>query len=244
MKVIILAGGFGTRISEYTKKIPKPMIKIGRLPILMHIMKIYINYGHTEFILALGYKSKVIKDYFKVSSQCSKIEKVIDNKRVLIHFADTGSNTMTGGRLKRLKSFFKNGEDFLMTYGDGVADLDINKVIKFHKRRKRILSLTAVRPPARFGSITLVGNRVKTFKEKNQLQEGWINGGFFVMNSEIFKYIKGDSSILEREPFEKIAKDKLLFAYKHTGFWQCMDTLRDKEYLDSVLLSRPLLWKK
>ena len=211
------------------------MIKIGSVPILIHIMKIYLNHGHKEFILALGYKAHIIREYFKVSAKCTKIETVIDNHNVKIHFINTGKLTMTGGRLKRLKYMFHRDEDFLMTYGDGVSDVNINKVIKFHKKNSKVLTLTAVRPPARFGSISLHGNRVRTFKEKNQLKEGWINGGFFVINWKIFKYLKSDKTILEREPFEKIAKDKMLYAFRHEGFWQCMDTLRDKEYLDSLV---------
>ncbi len=242
MKVVVLAGGLGTRFSEYTKKIPKPMIKIGSDPILIHIMKIYLNHGHNEFILALGYKAQIIREYFKVSSRCTKLETVIGKHKVKIHFINTGKLTMTGGRLRRLKFMFKRNEDFLMTYGDGVSDVNINKAIKFHKKNNKVLTLTAVRPPARFGSISLYGKRVKTFKEKNQLKEGWINGGFFIINWKIFKYLKSDATILEREPFEQIAKDKMLYAFKHDGFWQCMDTLRDKEYLDSLVKNKRNKW--
>ncbi len=221
MKVIILAGGFGTRISEYTKTIPKPMIKIKKKPILHHIMDHYSKYGHKEFYIALGYKGDVIKKYFK--------NKKLSNWK--INLVDTGKNTMTGGRLKRFEKIINN-ETFMITYGDGLSDVNINKLVKFHKKNKKIATLTAVRPPARFGAVKLIGNKVSYFKEKSNLDEGWINGGFFVMEPAIFKYITGNKTYLEREPLVNISRKRELVAFKHQGFWQCMDTKRDKELLE------------
>ena len=221
MKVIILAGGFGSRISEYTKTIPKPMIKIKKKPILHHIMDHYSKYGHKEFYIALGYKGEVIKKYFK--------NKKISNWK--INLIETGKNTMTGGRLKKFEKIINN-ETFMITYGDGLSDVNINKLVKFHKKNKKIATLTAVRPPARFGAVKLNGNKVSYFKEKSKLDEGWINGGFFVMEPTIFKYISGNKTFLEKEPLVNISKKKELVAFRHEGFWQCMDTKRDKELLE------------
>ena len=223
MKIVILAGGFGTRISEYTKKIPKPMISINKKPIIVHIMEHYAKYGFNDFIIALGYKGSVIKDYFKKR-----------NFKWNIKLIDTGLNTMTGGRLKRLEKILGK-ETFFMTYGDGVSDIDLNKLLKFHKKNKKLVTLTAVRPPARFGAIQLSGNKVRLFKEKNKIHEGWINGGFFVIEPSFLKYIKNDNTFLEREPLETMGKKGQLYAFKHNGFWQCMDTKRDKEYLEEIL---------
>ena len=194
MKVVILAGGLGTRLSEYTKNIPKPMIKIKGVPILLRIIKHYLKFGLKEFYIASGYKSAIIKNYFKKKRYNFKVKIV-----------DTGLNTMTGGRVLRLKKYLKS-ETFLLTYGDGLSDVNINKLINFHKKTKNFVTLTAVRPPARFGAIKLHGNRVKVFREKSRLDEGWINGGFFVMSPKIFKFIKSDKSYLEREPLERISK--------------------------------------
>ena len=224
MKVVILAGGLGTRISEYTKTIPKPMIPINNVPILIHIINHYKKYNFKEFYIAVGYKSNVIKNYFKNN-------KIKNCKINLIH---TGQNTMTGGRLKRLSKYLGK-ETFLMTYGDGLSNINLKKLIKFHKQKKKIMTLTAVRPPARFGAIKIANNKVKYFKEKSSLDEGWINGGFFVIEPEIFKYIKNDKTYLERGPLEKIASLGKLIAFKHYGFWQCMDTLRDKEILEKKI---------
>jgi len=224
MKVVILAGGLGTRISEYTKTIPKPMIPINNVPILIHIINHYKKYNFKEFYIAVGYKSNVIKNYFKNN-------KIKNCKINLIH---TGQNTMTGGRLKRLSKYLGK-ETFLMTYGDGLSNINLKKLIKFHKQKKKIMTLTAVRPPARFGAIKIANNKVKYFKEKSSLDEGWINGGFFVIEPEIFKYIKNDKTYLERGPLEKIASQGKLIAFKHYGFWQCMDTLRDKEILEKKI---------
>ena len=223
MKVVILAGGLGTRISEYTRNIPKPMIKIKGQPILLRIMKHYYKFGFNDFYIASGYKGKIIKNYFK-------------NKKFnfKVNIIDTGLNTMTGGRVLRLKKILKS-ETFLLTYGDGLSDINIKNLIHFHKKSKNYVTLTAVRPPARFGAIKLHGNRVKVFKEKSRLDEGWINGGFFVMSPKIFKFIKNDKSYLERQPLENLSKKNKLGAYKHFGFWQCMDTLRDKEILEKKI---------
>tara|TARA_Y100000389_G_scaffold205018_1_gene262028 strand:- start:3342 stop:4034 length:693 start_codon:yes stop_codon:yes gene_type:complete len=223
MKVVILAGGLGTRLSEYTKSIPKPMVKVGGKPIILRIINLYKKYGYKEFYIALGYKGNIIRSFFS--------NKFKDLK---INLIDTGKNTMTGGRLKRLRKYLKN-ETFLMTYGDGLSNVNINNLIKFHKKKKSILTLTAVRPPARFGSIKIKGNYVYYFKEKSSVDEGWINGGFFVLEPKIFDYIKNDNTYLEKEPFEKLAKQKNIKAYKHKGFWQCMDTKRDKDLLDRIV---------
>ena len=221
MKVVILAGGLGTRLSEYTKTIPKPMVTIKKKPILFYIMKHFANYGYKDFIIAAGYKSEVIKKYFNKKKYGWNI-KIID----------TGQKTMTGGRLKRLKKYLID-EFFFVTYGDGLSDVNLNKLVKFHKKNKKIVTMTAVRPPARFGAIKIKNSKVIYFKEKSNLDEGWINGGFFVMNKKIFDFIKNDKTFLEREPLEKIGKKNQLFAYKHSGFWQCKDTIRDKEILEN-----------
>jgi len=228
MKVIILAGGFGTRLPEYTKTIPKPMIKVGYKPILFHIMKHYAKYGFKDFYIALGYKGKIIKKFFN--------KKFFDWK---IHLIETGRNTMTGGRLKRLKNYVKN-ETFMMTYGDGLSNVNLKELLKFHKKNKKLVTLTAVRPPARFGGIKLKGSNVSYFKEKSKLDEGWINGGFFVMESDFLKLIKNDNTYLEREPLEKVTLQKQLGAFKHKGFWQCMDTKRDRDNLNKILINKKI----
>ena len=215
MKVVILAGGLGTRISEYTKFIPKPMIKIAGLPILVHIMNHYSKFGFNEFYIAVGYKGNVIKNYFKNKKFSWKINLV-----------DTGKKTMTGGRLKRLKKYLK-GESFFLTYGDGLSDVNIEKLLEFHKKNKKLVTLTAVRPPARFGALKLKGNFVSYFKEKSRMDEGWINGGFFVVSNKFLNFIENDKTYLEREPLEKIVRIKELSAYRHNGFWQCIDNMRD-----------------
>jgi glucose-1-phosphate cytidylyltransferase len=223
MKVILLAGGFGTRLSEYTKTIPKPMIDIAGKPMLLHIMKHYAKYGFKDFYIALGYRGEIIKKFF--------------NKKFLdwnINLIETGRTTMTGGRLKRLKKYIGT-ETFMMTYGDGLSDVNLRKLLKFHKKNKKLVTLTTVRPPARFGALKFKGHRVSYFKEKAKLDEGWINGGFFVMEPEFFKFIKNDNTYLEREPLETMTKKKQLAAFKHEGFWQCMDTKRDKDKLDKIL---------
>ena len=224
MKVVILAGGRGARISEYTKVIPKPMIKICGKPIIHRIIEHYERYGFKEFIIALGYKGNLIKDYFK---------KKRISKNLKIRLIDTGKNTMTGGRVKRLKKYLN--ESFLLTYGDGLSNINLNKLIKFHKRNKKMITLTAVRPPARFGAIKVYGNYVKFFREKNLLDSGWINGGFFVVEPKFLSFIKNDQTFLEKSPFKKATKMKEMMAFKHEGFWQCMDTIRDKEILEKKI---------
>lgn len=231
MKVVILAGGFGTRLSEYTGTIPKPMVPVGGRPILEHIIKIYSKYGHKDFYIALGYKGNIIKKYFKKKKF----------KNIKINLIETGINTYTGGRVLRLKKYLKN-ETFLLTYGDGVSDININKLIKFHKKNKKIVTVTAVRPPARFGALEIRGNKVTKFKEKNVAGESWINGGFFVVNPEFFKFLKNDSTILERSPLEKVTKIKQLSAFKHPGFWQCMDHKSDKDILDKIIKQKKAIW--
>ena len=226
MKVVILAGGYGTRLSEYTKLIPKPMVKVGGKPIILRIINLYKKYGFKEFYIALGYKGNYIKKFFKNRF-----------KDLNINLIDTGINTMTGGRLRRLKKFLDK-ETFLMTYGDGLSDINLKKLVSFHQRNKSVMTLTAVRPPARFGSIKIKNNFVYYFKEKSSVDEGWINGGFFVFEPEIFNYLKNDKTYLERDPFEKLAKKKNIKAYKHPGFWQCMDTKRDKDLLDQIIKNK------
>ena len=223
MKVVILAGGFGTRLSEYTKSIPKPMVKINGKPILIHIIDHYLKYGFDNFYIALGYKGNFIKEYFK--------KKKLNFK---VNLIDTGLKTMTGGRLKRLKKQLGN-DTFLLTYGDGISNVNLDKLVKFHKKNKKLITLTAVRPPARFGAIKILGKKVKTFKEKSKLDEGWINGGFFVVEPKFLNFIKGDKTFLEREPLERASKNNQLLAFKHNGFWQCMDTKRDKDFLEQKL---------
>jgi len=229
MKVVILAGGLGTRLSEYTSLIPKPMVKIGDKPMLWHIMKIYAKFGFNDFYIALGYKGKIIKKYFS---------KKFPNWS--INFIETGQNTMTGGRVKRLKDIIGN-ETFMLTYGDGLSNINIKKLLKFHKKHKKLATVSVVRPPARFGVVKLNKDRVTYFKEKSKLDEGWINGGFFVIEPQFFDYIKNDSTYLEREPLETVSRKKQLFAFKHNGFWQCMDTKRDLERL-KLLYSKNPLW--
>ena len=232
MKTVILCGGYGTRLSQETRIKPKPMVKIGKIPILQHIMNIYSRYGFDNFILALGYKGHFIKKYFK------------NKKNNNLKLVDTGINTLTGGRLLRLKKFFREGENFMLTYGDGLSNQNLKKLLKFHLKHKKIATMTVVRPPVRFGEVKLKGNLVSRFKEKPQSSTAWINGGFFVFNYKIFDFIKNDKIMLEREPMEKLQKIKKLYGYKHTGFWQCMDTLRDKNYLNKLYKSNKLAWLK
>ena len=253
MKVIILAGGFGTRIAEYTSLIPKPMIPINGKPIIEHIMEIYSKFGYKDFYLALGYKSKVIKEYFYNYELLNSDFKInLNNKKIIpfnhsnkdwnINLIDTGINTMTGGRLKRLKNYIGN-ETFLLTYGDAVTDLNINDVVNYHKLHKKMVTVTGVRPPARFGELTINKyNEVIEFKEKPNIQEGWINGGFFVIEPEFLNYIKDDSSILEKDPLEKVARSNELIAFLHEGFWHCIDTKRDKDNLEELIKSGTKKW--
>ena len=244
MKVILLPGGYGTRLSEYTDSIPKPMVRIGDKPILWHIMKNYAHFGHKDFYLALGYKAEVIKEYFLnfsylnsdfsvdlTSGNVSNIKKNDIDWRV--NLIDTGEDSLTGGRVKRLQKHIGN-EPFMLTYGDGLANIDLDKLLKFHKKHGKLITMSAVRPTARFGEIFTSGDKVTSFLEKPQLQDGWINGGFFVIEPEFFDYIKGDSTMLEREPLEKAVKEEQLMVFRHEGFWQCMDSKRDKELLEKL----------
>jgi len=230
MKIVILCGGKGTRLSEETTKIPKPMVIIGNKPILIHIMNFYKFYGFNDFILAAGYKQNIIRNYFKKNKSFNTVKIV-----------NTGQNTLTGGRLLRLKKYFNKNENFMLTYGDGVTNLNLKKLIKLHKKNNKIATMTAVKPPVRFGELKIKNNLVKQFKEKPQSSAGWINGGFFCMNYKIFKYLK-DDTMLERETLEKLVKLKQLAAYKYYGFWQCMDTLRDKILLNKILKKKKELW--
>ncbi len=229
MKVVILAGGLGSRLSEYTKLIPKPMVRILKVPIIVRIIKYYNKFGYKDFIIAAGYKSKIIKTYFKKNL-----------KNLNIKVIDTGKKTMTGGRIKRLKKIL-NKERFLLTYGDGLSNVNIKGLLKFHLRNKNYVTLTAVRPPARFGGIKISRSKVKYFKEKSPLDEGWINGGFFVMEPKIFKFLKNDLTVLERSPLENICRLNKLGAYKHYKFWHCMDTIRDKENLEDLIKKKLFL---
>ena len=233
MKTVILAGGLGTRLAEYTESIPKPMVQIGDKPILSHIMNFFQSFGYDDFIIAAGYKKEIIIDYYKNTKEFKNL-KIID----------TGENSMTGGRLLRLKSYFEEGENFFMTYGDGLATINLDDLKKFHLNNKKIATVTAVHPPVRFGELEIKGNEVINFEEKPQAKAGWINGGFFVLNSKIFDYIDNDKTLFEKEPMTRLYKDKNLLAYKHDGFWKCMDTLRDKIDLEKILDTKGQLWKK
>ena len=254
MKVIILAGGFGTRFSELTEKIPKPMIKIGDKPIIWHVMNIYASFGYKDFYLALGYKSEEIKNYFLNynslnsnftinlrTNEVSMIEKSkIDWNVTLV---DTGINTLTGSRLKKMSQFIDN-EPFMLTYADGVSDINIDKLLSFHHSHKKLATMTAVRPSARFGEIEFDGDTVAEFNEKPQLHDGWINGGFFVMNSEFLNFIGNENVMLEREPLIKAVSKRELMSFKHDGFWQCMDSKRDHEILEKIYSSGKVPWVK
>ena len=227
MKTVILAGGYGSRIPEYTNKIPKPMIKVGGVPLLTHIMRIFKSYGYDDFLIAAGYKKKIIENYYKNSNEFKKLKIV-----------DTGKFTMTGGRILKLKKFFSKDEVFFMTYGDGLCDINLNKLEKFHKRHKNLASVTAVHPPVRFGELKIKNTRIIKFDEKPELKTSWINGGFFILNYKIFDYIKNDKTVFEKSALEKLAKNKKLIAYKHEGFWKCMDNLGDKNLLDKFCKGR------
>ncbi|MBN1384709.1 MAG: glucose-1-phosphate cytidylyltransferase [Elusimicrobia bacterium] len=253
MKTVILCGGLGTRLSEQTYLKPKPMVDIGDKPMLWHIMNIYGAYNFTDFILATGYKGEVIKEYFlnyyhfqsdlKISLKTKEVQ-VIKKHPIdwNVHLVDTGSNTMTGGRLLRLKDILKN-ETFMLTYGDGVSNINIKKLVAYHKSHGKIATVTAVKPIARFGGMSFDGDKVVSFKEKTQTSEGWINGGFFVFEPKVFKYLHGDDTILERDPLENLTKDGQLMAYKHEGFWQCMDTMRDRDVLNELCESGRAPWR-
>ena len=233
MKTVILAGGYGTRLAEYTDKIPKPMVQVGDKPILSHIMNFYQSFGYDDFIIAAGYKKDIIIDYYNNSKEFKNLEIV-----------DTGENTMTGGRILRLKPYFTEDENFFMTYGDGLCSVDLSKLLEFHFSHNKIATVTAVHPPVRFGELEIDGDEVIKFDEKPQASAGWINGGYFVLNSNVFNYIDNDSTLFEKEPMTKLFKDRNLQAYKHKGFWKCMDTLRDKIDLEKILNDKGPIWKK
>jgi len=253
MKVVILAGGLGTRLAEETGVRPKPMVEIDGRPILWHIMKTYAHYGFKEFVIALGYKGEVIKryflDYYSLNGGMTinlADGRVTEHKKVCedwtVHLVDTGSETLTGGRLKRLQPWLKE-DTFMMTYGDGVSNVDIQDLLRFHRFHRRLVTVTAVRPPARFGGLMLNGDAVVKFTEKPQIGEGWINGGFMVMEPQIFTYLEGDQTDFESHTLEKVAADAELAAYRHDRFWQCMDTLRDKRLLEALCERGNPPWK-
>lgn len=254
MKVVILAGGFGSRISEESMFRPKPMVEIGGKPILWHIMKIYSHFGFNEFVICLGYRGYMISEYFanyRVHTSDLTVDLANDRLEVLrsspepwkVTLIDTGENTMTGGRIGRIKPYVGD-ETFMLTYGDGVADIDLRKLLEFHRSHGRAATLTAVKPPGRFGLISLEGDdRVCTFTEKPAGDGGYMNGGFFVCEPKVFDYLSGDSTIWERDPLERLAKDGELMAYKHNGFWAALDTLRDKNQLEAMWDSGKALWR-
>ena len=231
MKAVILAGGYGTRFGEETHLKPKPMIEIGGMPILWHILKIYSAHKINEFVICCGYKGNVIKEYF------SKFDSALWN----IELVDTGIDTMTGGRIKRIQNHID--DTFCLTYGDGLSNVDINSLISFHKEKKSLATLTAIHPPERFGVLNLSGDYVTEFHEKHTGESSWINGGFFVFEPEIFDYLQNDSTVLERAPLETLAKEQKLSAFKHNGFWHPMDTLRDKKHLEDLWTSEKAPWK-
>lgn len=254
MKVVLLAGGFGTRISEESHLKPKPMIEIGGMPILWHIMKHYSSHGFNEFIICAGYKQHVIKDWFAdyflyhsdVTFDFTNGNKLIVHSNQAdpwkVTVVDTGLNTMTGGRIKRIQPYIGN-ESFLLSYGDGVSDVDINATVALHKRIGKLATLTAIQPDSRFGVLEMKGDTITAFREKTQIDSGWINAGFMVLDPGIFKYIDSDASVFEKEPLERIVKDGQLVCYRHNGFWQCMDTLRDKENLEKLWANGNAPWK-
>jgi glucose-1-phosphate cytidylyltransferase len=253
MKVAILAGGVGSRLSEETQLKPKPMVEIGSRPILWHIMKHYSNFGMNDFVIALGYKGEFIKKYFvDYCSVESNLTINLGSGQVTRHnnhhpnwnveLIDTGVATLTGGRIKRLAPYIGNGT-FMLTWGDGVSNVDLNALLAFHRSHGRLATVTAVRPPARFGHMTFDGNRVLEFSEKPQAAEGWINGAFFVLEPQVFEYIDGDDTAWEKEPMERLSSEGQLMAYRHTEFWQCMDTLRDKGLLEALWQKGDAPWK-
>jgi glucose-1-phosphate cytidylyltransferase len=254
MKAVILAGGLGSRLSEETVLRPKPMIEIGGKPILWHIMNIYSTYGVREFIIALGYKAEVIKDYFinfyalnndiSIDLSTGKIDIYDGNQpKWIIHLVDTGLHTQTGGRLRQLRKWIGDDKMFMFTYGDGVADIDIKSLLEFHAEHGKLATVTTVRSPERFGRIVFKEDKVTEFFEKPQTSEGWINGGFFVLNTEAIDYIEGDESVWERESVERLAHDGQLMGYRHYGFWSCMDTLKEKNFLEELWSSGKAPWK-
>lgn len=255
MKVVILAGGFGSRLGEETVLRPKPMVEIGERPILWHIMNIYASQGFKEFIIALGYKGGVIKKYFlnydalnyDLSIDLASGRTMVHNGGQLdwkVHLVDTGLYTQTGGRLKRLRRWLADDETFMFTYGDGVADLDLHALLAFHQAHGKLATVTTVRSPARFGRIVFDGEQVSEFYEKPQASEGWINGGFFVLNTKAIDYIDDDDTIWERDAIDSLVRDRQLMGYRHFGFWSCMDTLKEKNMLESLWSSGQSPWKR
>lgn len=255
MKVVILAGGFGTRISEESHLKPKPMVEIGGRPILWHIMKIYSHYGFNDFIVCLGYKAYCIKEYFAhyfLHEADVTFDFSVSNQQIVhnhhaepwrVTLVNTGVNTMTGGRVKRVQQYVGQ-EPFMLTYGDGVSNINIANLVDYHKSHGKLATVTSVQPSGRFGALDLSdGNMVQGFQEKPQGDGGWINGGFFVLQPEVFDYIEGDNTIFERTPIEKLASGNQLVAYKHDGFWQPMDTMRDKEHLEELWQKKKAPWK-
>jgi glucose-1-phosphate cytidylyltransferase len=257
MKAVILAGGFGTRLSEETVLRPKPMVEIGGKPILWHIMNIYSSYGINEFFIAAGYKAEIIKEYFlnfyainnDITIDLSNGKAVVHDgnqsnwKNWKVHVVDTGLHTQTGGRLRRMRKWLEKDEVFMFTYGDGVADIDIDALLAFHKSHGKLATVTTVRAPARFGRIGFNGNRIANFYEKPEAAEGWINGGYFVLSPGAIDYVENDESIWEGSPIEKLAKDGQLMGYRHYGFWSCMDTLKERNYLEDLWNKGKASWK-
>jgi glucose-1-phosphate cytidylyltransferase len=255
MKVVILCGGLGTRLAEETSIKPKPMVEIGGRPILWHIMKIYEKHNFNDFVLALGYKGEYIKDYF-LNYHSRQSDLYIDLRSGNVNFSNpnseewsvalinTGEKTLTGGRLLRLQNYLKDENTFMLTYGDGVSNIDITELLKFHKSHGKIATISAVKPSARFGGLKIDDGKVTNFKEKPQSGEGYINGGFFIFNKEIFNFIKDDNEMLEHDPLEKLVELNELMAYQHEGYWQCMDTIRDKESLQSLWDTDNAYWLK
>jgi glucose-1-phosphate cytidylyltransferase len=253
MKVIILAGGFGTRLSEYTDTIPKPMVTVGGRPIIWHIMQTFASHGHKDFLLGLGYKAETLKEYFlnyKALNSDFKVDLASGDVTPLevepidwnVTLVDTGLNSMTGGRVKRLAPLLDN-EPFMVTYGDGVANVDVEALVDFHKSHGKMITVTAVHPGARFGELEIDNDQIKSFKEKPQTGNGWINGGYFVVQPEFLDLIDGDDSVLEREPLETAAAMGEMMAYRHDGFWQCMDTKRDRDHLEELWASGEAPWR-
>jgi len=253
MKVILLAGGFGTRLSEYTESLPKPMVRIGGKPILWHIMKTYAHFGHKDFYVALGYKAELIKEYF-LHYRTLNADFTVDllDGKVITHqldevdwkvtLVDTGLHSMTGGRVKRMKNYIGN-ETCLLTYGDGVSNVDLDQLITFHKSHGKMVTITAVHPGARFGELEMEEEQVTSFREKPQTGQGWINGGYFVIEPEFFDLIDGDLTFLEKEPLERAAQMGELIGFRHNGFWQCMDTKRDRDNLEEFWRSGKVPWR-
>ncbi|MFJ3157097.1 glucose-1-phosphate cytidylyltransferase [Pseudomonas protegens] len=254
MKAVILAGGLGSRLSEETSTRPKPMVEVGGRPILWHIMKIYSHYGVNDFVICLGYKGYVIKEYFaNYFLHMSDVTFDMENNKMEVHqnnaepwrvtLVDTGAESQTGGRLRRVREYLEPGEDFCFTYGDGVADVDIGKLVAFHKAHGKKATVTATQPPGRFGALNINDHHVESFREKPHGDDSWINGGYFVLKPEVIDLIKADDTIWEREPLEALARDRELLAYEHSGFWQPMDTLREKQQLEDLWERKVAPWK-